>query len=154
MKNQIVIREAVLDDLPTLLTFEEGIIVAERPFDPTLRKEPFHYYDLGARIQDPDAAIVVAVDGTKLVGSGSAIIRNAEKYNQHVRYSFLGFMFVEPEYRGRGINSLIIDYLVKWSDARGLSEIRLQVYDENLPAIKAYERVGFRKILTEMRLAR
>lgn len=154
MSTPIVIREAVIEDLPTLLKFEEGIIVAERPFDPTLREEPFHYYDLGARIADPDAAVVVAVEGDKLIGSGSAIIRTAEKYNQHSRYTFLGFMFVEPEYRGRGINSLIIDYLVKWSGARGLSEIRLQVYDGNLPAIKAYERFGFEKILTEMRLIR
>ena len=33
------IRHATLDDLETLLSFEQGIIAAERPFDETLRSD-------------------------------------------------------------------------------------------------------------------
>ena len=40
------IRTATLDDLETLYRFEQGIILAERPFDPTLAKDPISYYDL------------------------------------------------------------------------------------------------------------
>jgi len=60
-------------------------------------------------------------------------------------------MYVEPVYRGQGVNKLIIEKLVEWSREKGLKEIRLQVYSDNLPALRAYEKVGFRKILTEMR---
>ena len=148
----IHIRPATLEDLPFLLKFEQGIISAERPFDETLVSEKFHYYDLAERIKDDDAEVVVAEVNSDIVGGGSAIIKEGKTYNTFTRYSFLGFMYVEPAYRGKGVNKLIIEKLVEWSHKKGLKEIRLQVYSDNLPAIKAYEKVGFRKILTEMRL--
>jgi len=55
--------------------------------------------------------------------------------------------------RGRGVNKLIIDALVEWAAKKGLDEVRLQVYADNIPAVAAYEKVGFKKMLTEMRLA-
>jgi GNAT superfamily N-acetyltransferase len=152
MTSKINIRPATRDDLPTILKFEQGIIEAERPFDPTLKPGMFHYYDLGARIKDPNAAVVVAEDNGKLIAGGSAVIKQGNHYNIFNDYAFLGFMFVVPEYRGRGVNSLIIEALIDWSRKKGLNEIRLQVYSDNDPAIRAYEKVGFKKILTEMRL--
>lgn len=44
--NLIYIRKAQLSDLATLLEFEQGIITAERPYDPTLKEEKIHYYDI------------------------------------------------------------------------------------------------------------
>ena len=41
-----IIRQARHTDLDTLFRFEQGVITAERPFDPTLKKDPIHYYDL------------------------------------------------------------------------------------------------------------
>ena len=152
--SDIHIRKASLEDLPYLLKFEQGIIAAERPFDETLVSGNFHYYDLAERIKDPDAEVVVAeVDG-EIVGGGSAIIKDGKTYNTFDQYSFLGFMYVEPAYRGQGVNKLIIEKLVEWSHEKGLKEIRLQVYSDNLPAIRAYEKVGFKKILTEMRFTK
>jgi GNAT superfamily N-acetyltransferase len=154
MLNSILIRSATIEDLPTLLEFEQGIISTERPFDETLLSEEFHYYDLAARIKEPDAEVVVAEINGRVVGSGSAIVKKGNSYNQFADYSFLGFMFVAPDHRGKGINKLIIENLIDWSQRKGLKEIRLQVYSDNLPAIKAYEKVGFKKILTEMRYTR
>ena len=42
----IQFRVANLTDLPILLQFEQGIITAERPFDPTLKPDPISYYNL------------------------------------------------------------------------------------------------------------
>ena len=151
--NSIQIRSATLADLPTLLKFEQGIITTERPFDPTLVPGEFHYYDLAARIKDPEAEVVVAEDNGKVVAGGSAIIKEGNPYNTFRNYAFLGFMFVEPSYRGKGLNRLIIDRLVEWSHQKGLMEIRLHVYSDNLNAIHAYEKVGFKKILIEMRIS-
>lgn len=151
--NSINIRTAKLEELPILLKFEQGIISAERPYDETLLPDEFHYYDLAERIADPDAEVVVAEIDGKLIASGSAVIKEGKPYNIFERYAFLGFMYVEPEYRGQGLNRLIIEKLVEWSHQKGLKEIRLQVYSENLQAIHAYEKVGFKKILTEMRIA-
>ncbi|WP_114791224.1 GNAT family N-acetyltransferase [Niabella yanshanensis] len=146
------IRKAYSGDLDTLLEFEQGIIEAERPFDVTLKTGQFHYYNLKEMLNRDDCAIIVAEENGQLIGSGSARILDAKPYNNYGSYSFLGFMYVDPSFRGRGVNRLIIDALKEWTKSKGLSEIRLQVYSDNSSAINAYEKVGFKPILTEMRL--
>lgn len=149
----IQIRQARLDELPTLLAFEQNLIAAERPLDVTFISEEFHYYDLEKMIRSDEAEVLVAVMGDRLVASGHARILEGKPYNNFKRYAFLGFMYTEPDMRGRGINKLIIDELVEWARKKGLEEVRLQVYADNTPAVAAYEKVGFKKMLTEMRLA-
>ena len=147
----IIIRQATIDDLPTLLAFEQGIIIAERPFDPTLVDGHFNYYDLGAMIPADDAAIYVAQKGDELVGSGSVLIADAEPYLKHKKYAHIGFMFVKPEFRGQGISRAILEELRNWSVGKNLIEFRLKVYDDNPRAIRAYEKAGFKNHLIEMR---
>ncbi|MEZ0129397.1 GNAT family N-acetyltransferase [Flavobacterium sp. LBUM151] len=64
---------------------------------------------------------------------------------------YLGFMFVKPEFRGRGINNLLLNDLKKWVLSKGITEVRLEVYSDNDPAVRAYEKAGFKQILTTMR---
>lgn len=61
-------------------------------------------------------------------------------------------MYVKPEHRGKGINKLILDELIKWSKDKDISEIRLEVYDQNEPAVKAYKKAGFESLILTMRL--
>ena len=56
----ILIRKATVHDIDVLLRFEQGVISAERPFDPTLKDHPTQYYDLPAIINDPVVYLVVA----------------------------------------------------------------------------------------------
>ena len=122
MLDQINIRPAQPGELPTLLDFERGLIEAERPFDPTMSKEEFHYYDLLKMIQDDEAEVLVAEHNGKLVGSGHARILEPKSYNDFGRYAFLGFMYVLPEYRGKGINQAIITRLKEWANKRGMQD--------------------------------
>jgi len=148
----ILVRKATTDDLPALLDFEQGIIKAERPYDPTLEKDPISYYDLGELINEETAEVLVAEFKGEVVASGYAKIKKARHYLNHENYSYLGFMYTRPEFRRKGINNKIIDGLKEWSYSKGLKEIRLTVYDDNIGAIGAYEKVGFKKHLIEMRL--
>lgn len=139
-------------DLPTLLEFEQGVIAAERPYDPTLREGLIHYYDLEELILSPDALLVVAQAGDQIVGSGYARIRDAKPYLRHAHEAYLGFMYVHPDWRGKGINGKIVEALKEWAVSKGLKEMRLEVYHNNLPAISAYEKAGFTRLLMEMRM--
>jgi|SRR5690606_37960357 len=152
MSKTIEIRQATLEDLPLLLDFEQEIIKAERPFDVTIREDPVSYYDLRQMVQDPESQVVVAEANGKLVASGYAIPKKARHYLDHEWYAYLGFMYTDPEYRGLGINAKIVDELKQWAIQNGFKEIRLTVYSDNLPAIRAYEKVGFKKHIIEMRL--
>lgn len=139
----VIIRKAELADLDVLLEFEKAVIEAERPFDPTLKSEGAVYYDIPQLIAAPNVEIVVAELDGQVIGSGYARIEESEKYLQHTRHSYLGFMYVVPEFRGKGVNRLIIDTLLRWSYERNVPEIRLEVYSTNAAAIRAYEKAGF-----------
>ena len=148
----MIVRSARMDELPILKEFEQGIISAERPYDHTLKPDPISYYDIGELIESPDAEVaVVEVDG-KIVGSGYAHKKPSKHYIQSDYHAFLGFMFVLPDYRGRGLNKLLVDHLTGWARKMDLKEIRLTVYSPNDPAIRAYEKSGFTAYITEMRL--
>ncbi|KAB1230134.1 GNAT family N-acetyltransferase [Chryseobacterium viscerum] len=149
----MITREATEQDLEILLEFEQGVVTAERPFNSTLIEGEIHYYDLKALIQSPDATVIVAEENNEIIASGYALIKKSEKYyNQFEKYSYLGFMYVKPEHRGKGINKVITDELISWSKSREISEIRLDVYAQNESAIKAYEKAGFEPHLLTMRL--
>jgi GNAT superfamily N-acetyltransferase len=148
----IYIRKATLDDLAILLEFEQGIIAAERPFDPTLKEGNISYYNIGKMISAIDVEVVVAVQNDRIIGSGYARIENAKPYLNHKLYAYLGFMFTHPDHRGQGVNNLIIEALTNWVRSHDIFEMRLDVYSDNPSAIKAYEKVGFKKHLINMRL--
>jgi GNAT superfamily N-acetyltransferase len=153
MTPPITIRPALPSDLETLLRFEQGVIDAERPFDVTLREDIiFHYYDIAAFISAPNVHIVVAECDQTIVASGYARIETSKYYLKHRKHAYLGFMYVEPSERGKGINQQIMAALKQWASAQGISELRLEVYSQNEAAIKAYEKVGFKAHMLEMRL--
>ena len=149
---QFTVRIATLADLKVLLSFEQEIIRAERPFDETLDKDPISYYDLRELVLSEEAAVMVAELNSRVIGSGYALIRDAKPYLDHKKYAYLGFMYTDKEQRGQGVNKAIVDALVEWSKAKGVDEIRLTVYNDNAPAIRAYEKVGFKKHILEMRV--
>lgn len=148
----LVIRKATLDDLNILLRFEQNIIEAERPFDPTLKAGEIHYYDLKQIISAAHAEVIIAELEGQLVGSGFARIEKAKTYLEFEKYAYLGFMYVEPKHRGKGINHQIIEALKSWAATQGVTEIRLEVYHNNLAAVNAYKKSGFVEHLVEMRM--
>ena len=103
-------------------------------------------------ITAPHVEVIVAETNGELIGSAYARIEDSKIYLKHPRHAYLGFMYVKPEHRGKGVNNKIIEELKQWVISQGVTELRLEVYNENLPAIKAYEKAGFIPNLLEMRL--
>jgi ribosomal protein S18 acetylase RimI-like enzyme len=149
---EIIIRKATINDLEILLRFEQNIIAAERPFDKTLKSGHIHYYDIEEMIKAPHIEVVVAESNGEIIGSGYARIETAKAYLAHQQYAYLGFMYVDPSHRGQGVNKKIVEALKQWSIEQNITELRLEVYNNNLAAIKAYEKVGFTRHLIEMRM--
>lgn len=145
-------RSATRSDLPTLLAFEQGIIAAERPFDHTLRPDPVSYYDIGALIDAPDAEVVVAELNGQLIGSGHVSKKTSRHYVQPAHHALIGFLYVEPNHRGKGVNKFVLDALLAWARKNDLPEVHLTVYPDNEPALRAYAKAGFAPYILEMRM--
>ena len=149
----IKVRAAVLADLPILKSFEQEIIATERPFNNCLKAESFCYYDIAELIKSDTSTVMVAVDGEKLVGSGYARIRESKAHLTHDQHIYLGFMYVAPSHRGRGINQLVIEQLIEWGKQQGLTDFYLEAYAQNQPATHAYKKLGFSPSLVELKLS-
>src|SRR5688500_12619128 len=127
--DQVTIRPAKLSELDRLLGFEQAIIENERPFDATIRSgDDVRYYDLADLISSPDAEVVVAELGSEIIGSGYARIERSESYLNHQEHSYLGFMYVVPEHRGKEVNKKIVAAVEAWSRSKGLADRPLEVY--------------------------
>jgi len=149
---EIKIREAKIDDLNTLKLFEQAVILYERPFAPNLKKDPIEYYNVTDLIQQKNTDMLVATVAGEIVGSGYSLIRNSKPYKKPKQYAYLGFMYVLPEYRGKGINRKIIECLLDKIKERNITEVQLDVYAENKNALNAYKKIGFKPELLKMRL--
>lgn len=150
--NNIIIREAKLTDISDLLAIEQLIIEAERPYDENMKTEQFNYYDLQALINNDEAMVLVAETNETIIGSGYSKIKESLPQHDNKLHAFMGFMYVDPKYRGQGINKMIVEGLIDWSKQQGLSVACLTVYSENTSAIRAYNKAGFNEYLVEMRL--
>lgn len=60
----------------------------------------------------------------------------------HEMLPLLAFAVTEPDYRGRGLGSQLIEEALVRLDAAGVRELHLAVDREN-PARRLYERLGF-----------
>lgn len=147
-----IIRLATKNDLPVLDTFMDDLVNAERPMDVTIKDGKVIYYDLESFISSDDAVLYVVEINGELVASGYAKIKPDRSYLKHEKQGYLGFMFVPEKHRGNGYNKLIVDALLAWCKTKNIHEIRLDVYDSNPSAIRAYEKAGFSKHMIHMRL--
>ena len=150
--NNIAIRPASINDLETLLAFEQGVIKAERPLDPFLGDGALFYYNIPTLITAKDIDLLVATSNDTLVGSGYIKTVNSSQYHKNVKHGYIGFIYVEPAFRGNKISGLILDSLKKIAKEKGLKELRLDVYSNNIGAIKSYKRFGFTKGLVNMKI--
>lgn len=148
----ITTREATLADMAALLQFEQGVIEAERLFDPTIKPHPTKYYDLELMISAPHIHLVVAELNGEPIGSGYARIQDSRLFLSPPQHCYLGFMYVLPQHRGKGVNNRIMQALKDWSVSKGITELQLEVYYENTAAVKAYEKSGFSKSMIQMRM--
>lgn len=146
------VRNATFADLGVLRRFEQAIVDAERSFDPTLRSGEVQYYDIERLLTHPDARMVFAQAANDVIGCGLARIDASKPYLRHAQHGYLGLMYTDEAFRGRGVNRMIVAALTDWCLSRGVMELRLDVYSDNQPAIRAYERSGFSKHLVEMRM--
>ncbi|MBP2834075.1 GNAT family N-acetyltransferase [Aquimarina sp. U1-2] len=149
----MIVRTATLEDLPVLLDFEQKLIEAERPMDPTLKQtEKISYYSIEDYIKSDHTEVVVAEIEGEIAGSGYGQIRDRKDFFIQKQYGYIGFIYVKEEHRGKGVSQTVINYLYDWLKTKNLEEVRLTVYEKNPRAIKAYEKVGLKKHLIEMRI--
>ena len=103
-----------------------------------------------------EGTLFVVNDGEEIIGS--MILRYdqewafiSEPWQKQLEYSqVLGIytFVVKPSRLHKGIGSLMLKFAEEYARGKDIKALRLDVYEENLPAIKLYEKSGFRYIST------
>lgn len=68
------------------------------------------------------------------------------------RFAFLTDICVDEKARGQGIGSALLDACEEWARGRGLEYMELNVLEANEAARRLYERTGYKKIVSVMRM--
>lgn len=118
-------------------TTDGGFSVREQQVDPPVSKR----YRLGGGLRagqvPPWDRLFLARDGGRLVGVAATTF---EAWNARQR---LDELHVAPPARGRGLARELVDRALVEARDNGARELWLETQNINLPAIRAYQRLGF-----------
>lgn len=101
-------------------------------------------------IKDIHAFKITAEDNGKIVGRAYLYILKNELHPEP--FGFLEDVFVEPEYRGKGIGSELVKKAIEEARSRGCYKLIGNSRFENEGAHRFYERFGFAKHGFEFRM--
>ena len=86
-------------------------------------------------------ASITALYKKKPVGAANLYVQDVDK----LKHQSLFVILVDEKFRGKGIGTLLLKEVQKLAKTKfGIEILHLEVYDKN-PAIRLYERVGFKK---------
>lgn len=125
---KIFLRQFRLSDLPEILKIEQEIF----PEDPWPEKN-FRF----CHKRYPDG-FVVAFHGDKIVGFAAGWISP--------KWGGIGDLAIAVKYRRRGIEELLVNYILDWLKQKKCHLCRIEVKIDNPEAITLFQKLGFKKI--------
>ena len=150
MTNGITIRHAISADV---ISYRELRLEALRnhptafgaDYEENLHK-PLSYWEERLNENAEAQAKFVAEQSGQLIGM-AGIFRSMSKKSYHS--ADLVGVYVKPEWRGKNISEMLIRACLNWAAEKNITIVKLGAVTDNLPAIRVYERCGFKIYGTE-----
>lgn len=108
--------------------------------------QPQSYWEKRLTFQAGEQALFFSEHRGQPMGMAGIVLNNSKK-NHHS--ATIISVYVKPEWRGRRIAETLIHTCLGWAAEHGAVIVKLAVVADNLPAIRTYERCGFRIYGTE-----
>jgi GNAT superfamily N-acetyltransferase len=90
--------------------------------------------------------LFVAVAGERVIGFISGELRTGSTTFRSKTWAAVDDVFVEPDYRNRGVGRDLLEYCKSWARERGADGVSLQVAAANARARRFYAELGFREV--------
>lgn len=136
------VRRACSDDADYLEKFMQSLLGEKLPVLYS-KAAPPSLDDVIAFIKahsDPNVSLlIVAIDDGRLIGMLDAEIHRNSQRSHCTNFG----MSVLNEYRRHGIGSALLTELFLWAKHQHLKRIELEVFSNNLSAIRLYKKMGF-----------
>lgn len=141
---EILIREARVEDAPKLIALTKGYIegtdtipLYEDEFDPTLEYEEKWINNF---IRQNNSLLLLAEFNGELIGN---IDLSGNQRRKLYHTAMIG-MGISEKWRSKGVGTVLMDAAIKWAEKNPYLDILwLQVYDTNIAGITLYKKMGF-----------
>ncbi|WP_414551355.1 N-acetyltransferase family protein [Anabaena sp. CCY 0017] len=151
----MLIRSATIDDVPAVLPMLAKTCALHESWDAAkygLRSHPEQQYEKWlTRLPHKERSVfLVAEDQEKLVAFLAATVEPELPIYSLQEFAFIHDIWVEPEYRRKGIAPQIINMSVERFQQMGIKQIRLDTVAANESARQLFKSCGFRLTTMEM----
>jgi GNAT superfamily N-acetyltransferase len=126
------------DQIPLILSFIRKLAEYEKLLSKVVADEGLLRQSLFGR--HPAAEVVIAYWGEEPAGF-AVFFHNFSTFAGRAGI-YLEDLFVEPEFRGKGIGKSLFIHLAKLTEERGCARLQWAVLDWNEPAIGFYRKLG------------
>jgi ribosomal protein S18 acetylase RimI-like enzyme len=151
-----LIRRAMTSDLPGLGRLGALLVEAHHELDsrrflaPNNRTPADYASFLGTKLEDPDAAILVAEAHGDVIGYAYAAVQGYDYTSLRGPAGVLHDLIVEPQHRGRGVGRLLLKAVLTYLTTRGTPRVVLLAAEGNQAAQQLFASMGFRRTMVEM----
>lgn len=143
------IRKAELSDLEQIQILSNKLCEKEfNEFDNTIdpkyatTERGTEYFKYRLEHPENSFSLVAVVEG-KIIGYLIGGINNAEEYRTQAKIGEGETMFIDEEYRGKGIGSAFLKSFEEWCKEKGITRLRLVASSRNIKAVGMYKKQGF-----------
>jgi GNAT superfamily N-acetyltransferase len=134
----VTVRQATADDWETVRDIRLAAL-QEAPYafgSTYARERDFDEETWRGRLSNPDGPTFLAFDGDNVVGIDGVYTEGGDR--------ILVAMWVAPAARRAGVGAALTNAVCEWARAQGQKRVYLGVAEDNEPARRLYERLGFK----------
>jgi len=133
----VSIRAILSGDLDVVQSMVAKLYVLDTEFDQKRHRRAME--ELLAH-QEHGGTWLIEADG---VPAGYVVITVCYSLEFGGRFALLDELFVEEQWRGRGLGCQALAFMEAWCVGQGIGAMRLEVWRQNPRALALYQRVGF-----------
>lgn len=145
--SDIKIRRATIEDIELILSFAERLQRFHTNLDPyygVYDKYEDHRSFYGNELKNDERLYLIASISERDVAFASASIIHIDDEDAP-KIGYLIAIFVEEEFRGRGVGTLLYKKRMEWLREHNVAYVEMSVDVRNEKVLKMYEEKGFHK---------
>ena len=157
-KKEIIVRSAVADDIPTVVSLTEESGRYHADIDARFQHELVEHasnlreeYLLG-QLQEENFFIGVALKSNEIVGYITAEISVGPPVLANRTKGSIENLFVKSDVRRQGIGSRLYILALEWMKKQSITKVHLSVASRNQPAIIFWKRQGYNEIMIQFEI--
>ena len=151
-----LIRRATRGDLARIGELGALLVAAHHGFDSkrfleaTSRTKQGYASYLRTQLDVPRAAVFVAEAASAVVGYAYVAVESYDYMSLRGPAGIVHDLIVDPQFRGRGIGSALLDAAFEYFRANGMTQVVLATAQRNEAAQRFFAGAGFRPTMIEM----